>query len=108
MNSESALKSAVWFFVIVVIGALLSAALGGGFGAVIAVISPEFVQSLFGHEGHESATRYALAVGMIWGLFIGAAVSGFACLLAAAIRIFRIRFEYRKQREAGDQRETTP
>jgi hypothetical protein len=32
-------------------------------------------------------------------VFIGAAASGFACLLAAAVKIMRIRLEYRKDRE---------
>jgi hypothetical protein len=34
---------------------------------------------------------------MIWGVFIGAAASGFACFLAAVIKVLRIRFESRKQ-----------
>jgi uncharacterized membrane protein YdjX (TVP38/TMEM64 family) len=36
-------------------------------------------------------------IGMIWGLFIGVAVSGFACFLAAIIKILRIRFEKKEQ-----------
>ena len=46
--------------------------------------------------------RYACAIGMIWGVFIGAAVSGFACFLAAVIKILRIRFECRKSQEANN------
>jgi len=37
---------------------------------------------------------------MIWGVFIGAAVSGFACFLAAVIKILRIRFEHKKEQAA--------
>ena len=94
MNTENAIKSAIGFFLITVLGSLLSALLGGIFGATVATISPELAQSLFNETAAENITRYAFAVGMIWGLFIGAAVSGFACFLAAIIKILRIRFEY--------------
>ncbi len=49
----------------------------------------------------QGIVRYAFAVGMIWGVFIGAAVSGFACFLAVVIKILRIRLEYQKGREAN-------
>ena len=101
MNTENAIKGAIWFFVIIAVGSLLSAVLGGAFGALVAAISPEFVQGLFGHEASESIVRYSFAVGMIWGLFIGAAVSGFACFLAAIIKILRIRLEFKKEQEAN-------
>ena len=100
MNTENAIKGAIWFFVIIVAGSLSSALLGGAFGAIVAAISPEFVNSLFGAEAGEALTRYAFAVGMIWGVFIGAAVAGFACFLAAVIKILRIRFEYKRNQEA--------
>ena len=101
MKMESAIRSAIGFFVIILLGALLSALLGGAFGALVSAISPEFVSSLFGGEaGSGSIVRYAFAVGMIWGIFIGAAVAAFACFLAAVIKILRIRFEYKKAREA--------
>ena len=98
MNSDNAIKSAVGFFIIVVIGALASAILGGAFAALIATISPEFVSSLFGSEAEQNIVRYSFAVGMIWGLFIGAAVSGFACFLAAVIKIVKVKFEYKKKK----------
>ncbi len=101
MNTENAIKGAIWFFIIIVVGALLSAVLGGAFGATVALISPEFVQGLFGREAGQSVVRYSFAVGMIWGIFIGAAVSGFACFLAAIIKILRIRFEFKKDKEAN-------
>jgi len=100
MNTENAIKGALWFFGVIVLGAILSAVLGGLFGAFVALISPEFVRSIFGSE---AGLRYSFAVGMIWGLFIGAGVAGFACFLAAVIKILRIRFEYRKEREASQQ-----
>ena len=99
MSTENAIKGAIWFFVIIVVGSLLSALLGGAFGAFVATISPEFVKSLFSPDAGASITRYSFAVGMVWGLFIGAAVSGFACFLAAVIKILRIRFEFKKNQE---------
>ena len=101
MNTENAIKTAVGFFVAIVIGALASAALGGVFAALIAAISPELVKGLFSAEAAESVIRYSVAVGMIWGVFIGAAVAGFACFLAAVIKILRIRFEFKKNQQAS-------
>lgn len=95
MKTENALKTAMGFFVIILVGALLSSLIGGGFGALIATISPEFVTRLFNQTAESGIVRYAFAVGMIWGVFIGAAVSGFACFLAAIIKILRIRFEHK-------------
>jgi len=99
MNTENSTKTALSFFGIILAGALLSALVGGGFGALVAVISPDFVKSLFCHNAENGLTRYAFAVGMIWGVFIGAAMSAFACFLAAVIKILRIRFEYQKNQE---------
>ena len=96
MNTENTVKTAVGLFVVMLVGALLSALVGGVFGALVAMVSPEFVSSLFSEKAEAGVVRYAFAVGMIWGLFIGAAVSGFACLLAAIIKILRIRFEHKK------------
>jgi hypothetical protein len=102
MNTEDAVKTAIGFFVIILVGALLSSFIGGAFGALVAAISPEFVTGLFSHKDEAGIVRYAFAVGMIWGVFIGAAVSGFACFLAAIVKILRIRFEYNKAQEAGN------
>jgi hypothetical protein len=102
MNTEDAVKTAIGFFVIILVGALLSSLVGGAFGALVANISPEFVRGLFSRTAETGIVRYAFAVGMIWGVFIGAAVSGFACFLAAVIKILRIRFEYRKSQEANN------
>ena len=101
MKTENGIRSAIGFFLIILCGALLSAIVGGVFAALIGIISPEFVSSLFGSDAAQSIVRYSFAVGMIWGLFIGAAVSGFACFLAAFIKILRIRFEYKKEQEAN-------
>ena len=91
MNQENTIGIAVRFFIIVLVGTICSAIIGGVFGALVAKISPELIESLFNPKNH--ITRYAAAVGMIWGLFIGASVSGFACFLATIIKILRLRFE---------------
>ena len=102
MNTENAIKTAMSFFVIILVGSLLSAVVGGAFGALVASISPEFVSGLFNQKAEAGVVRYAFAVGMIWGVFIGAAVSGFACFLAAIIKILRIRFEHKKELAANN------
>ena len=102
MTIENAVRTAVGFFVVILVGALLSALAGGAFGALVATVSPEFVSSLFSQKAEAVIVRYAFAVGMIWGVFIGAAVSGFACFLAAVIKILRIRFEHRKEEAANN------
>ena len=102
MTIEKAVRTAVGFFVVILVGALLSALAGGAFGALVATVSPEFVSSLFSQKAEAVIVRYAFAVGMIWGVFIGAAVSGFACFLAAFIKILRIRFEHRKEEAANN------
>lgn len=99
MNTENAIKTAVGFFAVVLVGALLAAFVGGTFGALVATISPEFVSSLFSDKAGAGVVRYAFAVGMIWGLFIGAAAAGFACFLAAVIKIIRIRLEHKNAKE---------
>lgn len=99
MYTESAVKGALRFFVLIVLGSLFAALLGGAFGALVAKISPEFVTRLFGAPAVQAPTRYSFAVGMIWGLFIGAAVSGFASFLAAIIQMLRIRLEFKRAQE---------
>jgi len=78
------------YFIFIVGGALASSALGGGFACAVALISPEFVSSLFGRTGDGSLVRYAAGVGMIWGLFLGTAVMAFSLLLVTLIQLARI------------------
>jgi len=78
------------YFLYVVAGALVSSALGGLFACAVALVSPEFVRTLFGHDAHGSLVRYAAGVGMIWGLFLGTAVMGFSLLLVTLIQVARI------------------
>lgn len=89
-------KIAIGYFLLILGGSLLSALLGGLFALALAMISPEFIRSLFSLSTQDTAMpRYAFTVGMIWGLFIGAAVSGFACFLSVVLKIIRLRIEHR-------------
>ena len=63
--------------------ALASSVMGAVFAVIVTLVSPEFVSGLLFH-GSGSLTRYAAAVGMIWGLFLGAGSMAF-CLGVAAI-----------------------
>jgi hypothetical protein len=78
------------YFFYVLGAALLSAVVGGVFAAVVAVISPEFVKGLFTPKDGTSLPRYAAAVGMIWGVFIGAGVMGFCLGLVTLVQIARV------------------
>lgn len=78
------------YFCYVLGAALLSAIIGGIFASTVALISPEFVKGLFSpHEG-ASLPRYAAAVGMIWGIFIGAGVMGFCLGLVTLVQIAKV------------------
>lgn len=94
--SVNAVRVAVGYFVLVLVGSLLAAAIGGAFGAAVAAVSPAFVKGLFSLKPEDgSIFRYAFSVGMIWGLFLGIGVSCFACGLSAVVRVFRLWFEHR-------------
>lgn len=93
MKSENTIKTAIGLFLIIVLGSLLSAVLGGLFGILIATVSPEFTKSIFNSDAETALLRYSFSVGMLWGLFGGAAVSGFSCFLAAIIKILKVHLE---------------
>jgi hypothetical protein len=97
MKTENAIKTAIGFFVIIMLGSLIASFVGGSFAAVIAIISPDLISGMFSKASDHSVVRYSFAIGAIWGVFIGAAASGFACFLAAVIKILRIRFEYSRR-----------
>ena len=78
------------YFLYIVASALVSSALGGLFACVVALISPEFVGSLFGRAVDGSLVRYAAGVGMIWGLFLGTAVMAFSLLLVTLVQVARV------------------
>jgi hypothetical protein len=76
-------------FLTIVAAALGSSALGGVFGALVAVISPEFVSGLASSPAPGSIVRWAAGMGMIWGLFLGTAVMGFSLLISTLVRVTR-------------------
>lgn len=78
------------YFIYIVGGALVSSALGGIFACVVALISPEFVGTLFGRETGGSLVRYAAGVGMIWGVFLGTVAMAFSLLLVTLVHIARV------------------
>ena len=82
--------SFVRYFIYIVCGALASSVLGGVFACVVALVSPEFVGSLFGRDITGSLVRYAAGVGMIWGIFLGTAAMGFSLLLVTLVQIARV------------------
>ncbi|MDX2080420.1 MAG: hypothetical protein SFU53_06515 [Terrimicrobiaceae bacterium] len=89
------IRTAVGLFLVILLGSLLSSLLGGVFGWLVATISPEFVSGLFGQEKSSAGLgAFAFTVGMIWGLFIGAAVAGFSCFLSVILRLIRLRIEH--------------
>lgn len=81
------------YFFSIVGAALAASVLGGVFACVVALISPEFVATLFSREAVAaggSLVRYAAAVGMIWGIFLGTAVMAFSILLVTVLHAVRI------------------
>ena len=79
------------YFIYIVAGALAASALGGLFACAVALVSPEFISTLFGRSAADgSLVRYAAGVGMIWGLFMGTAVMAFSLLLVTLIHVARL------------------
>jgi hypothetical protein len=78
------------YFISIVGGALAASVLGGVFACVVALVSPEFVSTLFGRTADGSVVRYAAGVGMIWGLFLGTVAMAFSLLLITLVHIARV------------------
>lgn len=76
-------------FVLVLAAALVSSILGALFAVIVAIVSPEFVRSLFSPQASGSVARYAAGVGMVWGLFLGTAVMAFSLLIASLVKLAR-------------------
>lgn len=88
-------KVAIQFFLVILLGSILSAILGGLFALLIATISPEFIADLFDlKDKKDDLGSYSFVVGMIWGLFIGLAVSSFCCLLSTVLKLIRLRIQH--------------
>ncbi|MCI0463866.1 MAG: hypothetical protein L0Z62_43585 [Gemmataceae bacterium] len=78
------------YFFYIVAAALASAVLGGLFACVVALVSPEFVRGLFSPPEGTMLVRYAAAVGMVWGIFLGAAVMGFSLFLVTVVQVAKL------------------
>lgn len=78
------------YFFFIVAGALVSSLLGGLFACVVSFISPEFVKGLFSPPAGTVLPRYAAAIGMIWGVFLGTAVMGFSLLLVTVVQVAKV------------------
>ena len=89
-DGRSHIMTFLRYFLYVLGAALLSAVVGGAFASVVALISPAFVKGLFSPPEGASLTRYAAAVGMIWGVFIGAGVMGFCLGLVTLVQIAKV------------------
>jgi hypothetical protein len=85
-----------------IVGAALgSSVVGGVFGAVVSVVSPEFVRGLASAAAPASIVRYAAGLGMIWGLFLGTAVMGFSLLISTAVKLTRALEANRSQNDTA-------
>ncbi len=78
------------YFFYIVAGALASSVLGGLFACGVSFVSPDFVKGLFSPEAGTGLPRYAAAVGMIWGIFLGTAVMAFSLLLVTAVQVAKL------------------
>ena len=78
------------YFGYIVAAALIASAVGGLFACAVAFVSPEFVRGLFVPPPDASLVRYAAAVGMIWGVFLGAAGMGLSLLLVTAVQVAQL------------------
>lgn len=78
------------YFLFVLGAAILASIVGGAFAAVLALISPEFINGLFAPPDGTSLPRYAAAVGAIWGVFIGAGVMGFCLGLVTLVQVANV------------------
>ncbi len=78
------------YFLSILAGALASSVIGGLFAGVVALVSPDFVKGLFSPAAGADLPRYAAAVGMIWGIFLGTAVMAFSLLLVTALQVAKL------------------
>jgi hypothetical protein len=78
----------------------VSAVIGDLFACVVGFVTPEFVRSLFSPPEGTELVRFAAAVVMVWGIFLGAAVKGFSLFLVTAVRVAK--FLKQKSDEKAD------
>ena len=76
-------------FLLILLAALGSSVLGALFATLVALVSPEFVRTLFSPAVTGSLARYAAGLGMVWGLFLGTAVMAFSLLIGSLGKLSR-------------------
>ena len=86
----------------------MSALVGGVFASAVALISPEFVKGLFSPPDGASLPRYAAAVGMIWGVFIGTSVMAFCLGLVTLAHIAKVLTKKKGEDEADARKQLFP
>ena len=59
-------------FLLIVAGGVIGSVLSTGFGALVGIVSPEFIESLTHPHPIHAPDRAGAAMGMIGGLFVGA------------------------------------
>jgi hypothetical protein len=74
---------AMKIFFLIVIAGLGCAALGGGFGWLVGILSPEFIALLVQPDPVSEPERMGAALGLVSGLFLGAATMGFGLVVEA-------------------------
>jgi hypothetical protein len=70
-------------FLLILVAALGCAALGCGFGWLVGTLSPEFIALLTQPTPVDDPQRLGAALGLVFGLLIGAAAMGFGLLVEA-------------------------
>ena len=71
-------------FLLILVGGAVGAALGTGFGALVGVVSPEFMEVLTHPHPVHAPERVGAAMGMVGGLLVGAAAMAAGRLIGAA------------------------
>jgi len=92
----------VEYFAYILGASIVSGVLGGVFGAAIGRLSPEFVEDLFAPDA-QGITRYAAALGAIWGLLLGTAAMAFCIAVEAVTGAIRASRKGRADRKPHDE-----
>jgi vacuolar-type H+-ATPase subunit I/STV1 len=70
-------------FAAIIVAGIGSSMLGGAFGGLVGWLSPELINTLAQPQLVTDHVRFAVATGLVAGLFIGAAAMGFGLLVGA-------------------------
>jgi hypothetical protein len=70
-------------FILILVAAIISAFAGAGFGWLLALLSPEFIIRICYPLEPLMPERFAMAMGAVAGLFVGAGTMAFGLFVAA-------------------------